>query len=550
METIRCSKSAMLKGVVLTLCAFVCLQNSFAQEANNGVHPYKETSNVAPLTAHWLLYLDAGGNWFDGDYPLDKVNGIYGPTVGLGFAYQFNPTWSLGLEGQYSMLRITGKDGQTAYDKDNPAFMSKQMYRVQAVSSFDLFNAWYPASQKHKIFALNVLVGGGMGIYNRTNYLSYDTYKDIINSQASDDKGHYEVRPLIMAGADLQFNVSRSISIGIKATYTYFMKDDIDGRYKGSNNDGIVDFGLSLRYKIAAVKKSHECNVANENYFDPVTRAAKQEKKPAKTDATSPAKPAQKDTVVIVQRDTVVVNNTTTVIQESAAADDYYYIYFANNASTLSTQDLATIQQVASRLKRNENLYIEIVGYCDNTGSDQYNKALGKKRSHNVMDEFVEEHDINPERIIAHSGGIIKGKRSKAAYGPNRRAEIRLLNKQQFDAAKQQYVQEQEQERQKTAQEATPDYSDVANDSTIVVDMQLSGNIIATETTRADWTLSKMARKHYGNTYCWVYIYQANKANISSPDKIQPGMNIDIPELNAQQQGITKKQARKVLANL
>lgn len=87
-------------------------------------------------------------------------------------------------------------------------------------------------------------------------------------------------------------------------------------------------------------------------------------------------------------------------------------------------------------------------------------------------------------------------------------------------------------------------------DTPVAVDMQLSDDIVATEVTRADWTLAKMARKHYGNTHCWVYIYMANQTKIANPDKVAVGIEIGIPELTEEQQSITRQQANQILANL
>lgn len=519
--------------VLAVFCVLVCAQGALAQKSSaTGVRPYGNTPNAAPMSSHWTLYLDAGGNWFDADYSNKAVEAVYAPTAGLGFYYNFNSTWGLGLEGLYSTLRITDKKSE-----DKSVLFNAQMYRVLGLSSFDIVNAWRP-NNPHKVFALNVLVGGGAGIYKRDTYSTFN--KDSSTEPSglkSEDK--FNLCPLVTAGADFQFNLNRSMALGLKATYTYFLKDDVDGRIKGANNDGIVDFTLSLRYKIDAVKKSHVCNVADDEKFEMRAQKAKEDAKPAKV-----------DTVVLVQRDTVVVSNTVTSVQEVAADNNYYYIYFAPNQSALKDNDLTVIQQVASRLQRDNNLYVEVVGYCDNTGSEQYNMQLGGTRAHNVMSELIEEHTIAPERIVAYSGGIIQGKRSKAAYGPNRRVEIRLLNADEFAAAKQRY--RQTPQSAPVAESKAPAVNKTASSKPsahVAVDMQLSGKTVAKEVTRQDWTLSKMARKHYGNTFCWVYIYMANKDRIANPDKVSVGLEVNIPELAESQQMITRQQADKILAN-
>ena len=43
-------------------------------------------------------------------------------------------------------------------------------------------------------------------------------------------------------------------------------------------------------------------------------------------------------------------------------------------------------------------------------------------------------------------------------------------------------------------------------------------------------SLSKIAKKFYGNANAWKKIYEANKDKIKNPDLIQPGWVLTIPE--------------------
>ena len=68
-------------------------------------------------------------------------------------------------------------------------------------------------------------------------------------------------------------------------------------------------------------------------------------------------------------------------------------------------------------------------------------------------------------------------------------------------------------------------------------------------TTDASTTLSKLARKYYNNTYCWVYIYIANKEKIPNPNALEPGISLTIPELTQQEMRITKDQSLVLYGN-
>lgn len=70
---------------------------------------------------------------------------------------------------------------------------------------------------------------------------------------------------------------------------------------------------------------------------------------------------------------------------------------------------------------------------------------------------------------------------------------------------------------------AAPDFSDVkAGSSTAPATDQ-------TYTVAAGDSLSKIAKKFYGNANAWNTIFQANKDKISNPDLIRPGQVLRIP---------------------
>lgn len=585
---------------ILALCGTTALyaQEVVASSADTlGVHPYREEGPISPKTSNWVLYLDAGGNIFDGDFGSEMVHSIYAPTAGAGLMYNFNSGWGIGAEYLYSMYGVKGKEGGDNAD----VLLHGQMHRAEGFLTFDIFNVWRPQNPR-KLFALNLIAGGGAGWFQNDIYYPK---KGHTGSQEPLSNDKLQCRSFFLGGADFQFNVSRSISIGVKGVYHFFTKDNIDGRLFGNNNDGIFDVTLSMRYKIDAVHKSHVCNV-NKDYL--ANRVAEE-----RLQAIEDVAKQTRDTT-IYQSDTVVINRT--VVVKEPVKSEGYYVYFDVNRANLNDIALTTIQQVAARLQAEPKSYVEIVGYCDNTGTEKYNMQLGKKRADNVKEELLKEYEIAPERIISYSRGILPSKRGKAAYGPNRRAEMHILTKAQFQALKDARVEEQseqasvseeQQQEPQTPQRtvtftkgmtlghlALQEYGDascwiyiyrankdkIANPDHIregqvlVIPeltakqreavrpktaqapqmeekpalLSMSGKVIATEKTGQDWTLSRMARKHYGNTHCWVFIYAANKSKIANPDRIPQGVMLDIPELTPEQQSVTKEQSAEVLA--
>ena len=53
-----------------------------------------------------------------------------------------------------------------------------------------------------------------------------------------------------------------------------------------------------------------------------------------------------------------------------------------------------------------------------------------------------------------------------------------------------------------------------------------------TEVVKRGTTLAQIARRHYGETDYWVFIYEANRDRISDPGDLEVGTELVIPDLN------------------
>ena len=508
----------MNKKIFYLAIALLCTAGVYAAKTSDGpkgAHPWKlseNTNGVSPKIAHWTIALDAGFNSFDGDFGSEMKHPVWAPVVGLALEYNFTPCWTLGLEGVFDMYRVTGLDD----DQNAPILLDGLMARGQVYLGFDLLSACYPVAKK-KIAGLELIAGGGAGWFKNSIYFPDETRHHTATSEAKSDSAFSKPYPFITAGALVSFNLGRVTSLGIKATYSYYIKDVIDGRGTASaaskNNDGIIDVSLNLRFKLESVGKTHVRNIAS---FDAV-------------DKHFNTKAVQKDTVVISHTDTLVMihenNGAATAAVQSFREDDYFYIYFDHNKTNLDDEDLIELQKIADKMKRDPSLCAEITGYADNTGSDEHNLNLGTARAQNLRDELVEEHKIDPRRIIYTGGGVIRGGRSEA-YTPNRRADIHLLQCTDFAE-----MQRQHDERNKQAAEARAQ----------AMAERDNGVITAPE----GMTLSAISRKYYGNTYCWVFIYEANRTTLKSPNYIPAGTRLVIPDLTEEQLNISKRKAEE-----
>ena len=551
----------------LSLASFA--QETLYEEEVKGAHPYKveENENVAEEFAHWSLIPHAGFSSFDGDFTSEMKHSVAVPAAGLALEYNFTPVWNVGIEYMYDMYTVTGNTKGDLKYHNADTLLTGHMHKAGAYLSMDFINLIFPRAKK-KIVSILPYVGGGVAFYKRAKYFYDDRYYDAEkgkwinpthgrgntanyeNAQGEIGPDHdstYNTLGYVQAGVNVDFNLNRTLALGVRANYSYFTRDYVDGRgyhkqsassYASKNNDGIFDITLNLRVKFEAVSKTHVRNIAS---FDTWEKPVEQK--------------CCHDTLII-KHDSIIVRET--YRERLKEQKRIYYVYFENNKAKLDDKALITIQQVADILQEDTTLYAVVTGYCDNTGSTSLNYALGDRRADNVMDELQAEHGIDSTRMYAMGMGKLIGRRSRASYGPNRRASIRLVDKRTFERMKNNLddsranrILEEDSKKIETQHEETPSVKTVPLSESARPEKvnayknRTSEGVIVDKST----TLSRLARKYYNNTYCWVYIYIANKEKISNPNSLVLGTELIIPELTKQEMQITKDESLVLYGN-
>jgi nucleoid-associated protein YgaU len=77
--------------------------------------------------------------------------------------------------------------------------------------------------------------------------------------------------------------------------------------------------------------------------------------------------------------------------------------------------------------------------------------------------------------------------------------------------------------------EPEPDFSDVKSGSSSSADKPKGEAVTRTYTVVGGDSLSKIAKKIYGDAGRWKEIFEANKDTIKNPDLIHPGQVLKIP---------------------
>ena len=106
-------------------------------------------------------------------------------------------------------------------------------------------------------------------------------------------------------------------------------------------------------------------------------------------------------------------------------------VFFEFNSSNLSMKSQEMLKQNANFLINNNSIEIQIEGHCDERGGQQFNLALGEKRSLMIKDYLV-ALGVSSERISIISYGkerSIAFGHEESAWAQNRRGNFVIIAK-------------------------------------------------------------------------------------------------------------------------
>lgn len=102
--------------------------------------------------------------------------------------------------------------------------------------------------------------------------------------------------------------------------------------------------------------------------------------------------------------------------------------YFDFDSSVVKAADKPKVAAVAQHLKANPGHAVEIDGFCDERGTEEYNRALGERRALALREELI-TLGVEPTRVDTVSYGKDRPadpEHNEAAWKKNRRGEFLL----------------------------------------------------------------------------------------------------------------------------
>jgi peptidoglycan-associated lipoprotein len=127
--------------------------------------------------------------------------------------------------------------------------------------------------------------------------------------------------------------------------------------------------------------------------------------------------------------DDATVGDQQTAMKEQMAVKDMEQIHFAFNQVTLSPEARDTLAANAALLQAIPDMKVNIEGYCDQRGSDEYNLALGERRAQAAMNYLV-SLGVAKDRLATISYGEehpLDPASNEEAWAKNRRDEFRIV---------------------------------------------------------------------------------------------------------------------------
>ena len=327
--------------------------------------------NEYTFKKHAFLDLQGGAQYTLGEA---KFGDLISPNVQLGIGYQFSPVFGMRLQAN----GWQSKGGWNGYKatKDGTPYTADYKFKYVAPGLDFMFNlsnlfcGWNP----NRVFNVAAFVGGGA---------NFAWGNDGVNEIAANIKDQHnylleylwdgtKVRPFGRAGIDLEFKVSKSVSIMLEGNAN--ITSDKYNSKKAGNADWYFNALAGLRINLG---KSHTKTepVKEVPAPRPVEEYVKPEPKPA---------PVEEKKVEEIRRD----------------------VFFVINSNKIRESEDAKIKEVVDYLNQYPEAKVVVTGYADaGTGNDRINDAISAKRAAAVVKALKEKYGIEESRITEDSKG-------------------------------------------------------------------------------------------------------------------------------------------------
>ena len=326
--------------------------------------------NEYTFKKHAFLDLQGGAQYTLGEA---KFGDLISPNVQLGIGYQFSPVFGMRLQAN----GWQSKGGWNGYKatKDGTPYTADYKFKYVAPGLDFMFNlsnlfcGWNP----NRVFNATAFIGGG------ANFAWGNDEVNEIAANIKDQRSYLleylwdgtKVRPFGRAGIDLEFKVSKAVSIMIEGNAN-FTSDKYNSK-KAGNADWYFNALAGLRINLG---KSHTKAEPVKEAPVPVQEYVKPEPKPQPK--------VEEKKVEEIRRD----------------------VFFVINSNKIASNEESKIKEVVDFLNANPEAKVVVTGYADaGTGNNSINDRISAKRAAAVVKVLKEKYGIEESRITEDSKG-------------------------------------------------------------------------------------------------------------------------------------------------
>ena len=408
------------------------------------LHEFKDFS-------HWSIQVNGGFSQFDGDanqrYDQLLSSSQLLWTVGIDVEYSFNPAW--GLIANFQYMPYHAHTSSTKYGKN---YFRGNMYAPSLMLSMNLLNLF---GQYRSNAGWNWYLNAGVGL------VFYD-----VKSESEGIVGEESPKEIkdgktigIPLGTQVEYNINDYLAVGLSGYYRIHNKDNFEGEEytKGTMNDGEFYVTASLRVKLAPNVKEggHMRNISMMDYRKKRTGESNLE---SRLDSLEKRVKVLEDTVannILPRLDELEKQHATTPDEDGDGVPDFrdrqantpkgafvnYWgesipqevlepeccddvkkvfaalgvdpkvdydmsVYFAFDKAIVTANARKNIEKAIQKLNENPEMKVELRGYCDFPGSNDYNLKLSERRVKAVKDVMVKA-GIAEDRIATQPQGAL-----------------------------------------------------------------------------------------------------------------------------------------------
>ncbi len=328
--------------------------------------------NEYQFKKHVFLDLQGGAQYTLGEA---KFGDLISPNVQLGIGYQFNPIFGMRLQANGWQSKGGWNGFLPAGEKE--AFTAFYKYKYVAPGLDFMFNlsnlicGWNP----NRVFNVTAFIGGGANIA-----WGNDEANEIASTLSSLEKYNLEyiwdgtkVRPFGRAGVELEFKVSKAVSIMVEGNAN--ITTDKYNSKKADNPDWYFNALAGLRINLG--KTYTKTEPVKEV---PAPRPVEQYVKPQ----PKPQPKVEEKKVEEIRRD----------------------VFFVINSNKITATEDAKIKEVVDFLNQYPEAKVVVTGYADaGTGNNTINDRIAAKRAAAVVKSLKEKYGISADRITEDSKG-------------------------------------------------------------------------------------------------------------------------------------------------